>query len=53
MCAWLGVELRERGVPTVQVAAEDDSGERINRRTVRRDDVKTLPGAAVRAEIEV
>lgn len=49
----LGVELRDRGVPTVQVAAEDDAGTRVNRRGVRLDDLdKALGEGAQRPEIE-
>lgn len=40
----LGAELRERGVPTVQLAAEDESGERVNRRGIHRADVDTVLG---------
>jgi hypothetical protein len=40
-------------VPTVQVAAEDDTGERVNRRGIRRDDLdKALGGVVPLPEIE-
>ncbi|WP_445186774.1 FtsK/SpoIIIE domain-containing protein [Pseudonocardia sp. Cha107L01] len=49
----LGVELRELGVPTVQVAAEDETGERVNRRGLRREDLeKVLSAAGAHPEIE-
>lgn len=40
----LGLELRDRGVPTVQLAEQDESGERVNRRGIRRADVDTALG---------
>lgn len=49
----LGAELRDRGVPTVQLAAEDENGERVNRRGIRRADVDTAIGdGGQRPEIE-
>jgi S-DNA-T family DNA segregation ATPase FtsK/SpoIIIE len=49
----LGVELRDRGVPTVQVATEDDNGTRVNRRGIRLDDLdQALDEGDRRPEIE-
>jgi hypothetical protein len=36
----LGVEMRERGVPTVQLKAEDENGEQVNRWGLRRQDLE-------------
>jgi hypothetical protein len=48
----LGAELRDRGVPTVQLAGEDtETGERVNRRGLRLVDVTRALEAARQPEI--